>query len=412
MDITQFKTVREYDPTGTLPGDGGLFAGRAWIPAKQAANGLAGPRVIGLLNGVVRDLSARFPTFTDLLNADDPAALIRAEEDSFPALDAPEELLHNSLFPSRAQRIENETRIVLLAPNDLSATRACGVTFIRSLLERVIEEKAGGNPARAVEIRKVILDTLGEDLSQVQPGSPETFELKKRFIEAEVWSQYLEVGIGPDAEIFTKAQPMSSVGFGVQIGVLPDSKWNNPEPEIVLAISSSGHIRGAALGNDVNLRDYEGRSALLLGEAKDQNGSCAIGPLVRLFDDTFSLEDVKNCEVELAIAGEDGFQTRGRNRMAEISRSPEQLTAQALGPHHQYPDGLFLFLGTMFAPTEDRAGPGEGFTHHPGDRVEISTPHLGTLTNWVNHTDAIPPWTYGTRQLLDYLLQALKLPTR
>src|SRR5690606_27366505 len=106
---------------------------------------------------------------------------------------------------------------------------------------------------------------------------------------AGVWSQYLEVAIGKDAEIFTKTQPMASVGFGAQIGIHPESHWNNPEPEVVLAVARTGKIRGATLGNDVNLRDYEGRSALLLGEAKDQNASCAIGPFIRLFDETFSL---------------------------------------------------------------------------------------------------------------------------
>ncbi|MEL7239114.1 MAG: fumarylacetoacetate hydrolase family protein, partial [Planctomycetota bacterium] len=315
-----------------------------------------------------------------------------------PALGSVEEIVAASVFPHRAS-----ADVVLLAPNDLLATKACGVTFIRSLLERVVEEKAKGDPAAAKQVRRMILDSLGEDLSRVKPGSPETRQLKEKFIEAGVWSQYLEVGIGPDAEVFTKAQPMASVGYGEQIGVLPDSSWNNPEPEIVLAVSRRGEIRGATLGNDVNLRDYEGRSALLLGEAKDQNGSCAIGPMIRLFDDDFTLADVEQCEVALSITGVDGFTTRGKNRMAEISRSPADLVSAAIGKHHQYPDGLVLFLGTMFAPTDDRGQAGAGFTHKLGDRVEIATQQLGTLVNWVNHTDAIPPWEFGATALIDFL---------
>jgi fumarylacetoacetate (FAA) hydrolase family protein len=238
----------------------------------------------------------------------------------------------------------------------------------------------------------------------VKPGSPETIALKKRLTEEGMWSQYLEVGIGPDPEIFTKSQPLSAVSYGAEIGVLPASRWNNPEPEIVLAISNRGQIVGATLGNDVNLRDYEGRSALLLGEAKDQNGSCSIGPCIRLFDETFSLEDVKKCEITLTITGEDGFHVCGSSRMAEISRSPESLAESTIGDHHQYPDGLVLFLGTMFAPTDDRDTAGEGFSHKIGDRVEISTPFLGHLVNWVNHTNGIPKWEYGTSQLIQYLI--------
>jgi len=408
MNISRLSTVAEFIPGGILPDDGrqGHWVGRAWIPAHLAENGIAGPRVIGVFSGRVHNLSGLYPTFTDLLNAEDAAGAIRDRLSRFPELLPPDKLIAQSLFTGRSLYQEEEREVVLLAPNDLSATRACGVTFIRSLLERVIEEKAGGDPQRASSLRTIILDTLGEDLSRVKAGSPETATLKRRLMEEGVWSQYLEVGIGPDAEIFTKAQPMASVGFGAQIGVLPGSKWNNPEPEVVLAVNCRGEIVGATLGNDVNLRDYEGRSALLLGEAKDQNGSCAIGPLVRLFDDSFTLEDVRHCEVELTITGEDGFTVSGRNRMSEISRSPEELTRQAIGEHHQYPDGLMLFLGTMFAPTDDRDNKGEGFTHHPGDRVEISTEPLGKLVNWVNATNAIPPWTYGSRKLLDYLTRS------
>lgn len=382
---------------------GGLCVGRVWVPQGVAGAERAGPRVVLIHDDSVLDLSGKYPHMASLIN--DPGRITTLKEipRTAPVLCSVAELLENSLYSKRASGIYEEANIVLLAPNDILATKACGVTFIRSLLERVIEEKAKGDPVTASKVRKTILDTLGNDLSKVKPGSPETVELKGKLIEQGVWSQYLEVGIGPDAEVFTKAQPMASVGYGAEIGVLPDSKWNNPEPEIVLAVSNRGEIVGATLGNDVNLRDYEGRSALLLGEAKDQNGSCAIGPFIRLFDEGFSLEDIKTCEVELRITGDDGFQTDGRNRMSEISRSPEELVGQALGDNHQYPDGMMLFLGTMFAPTEDRDNPGEGFTHHLGDRVEIGTPHLGRLVNWVNHTNKIPRWDFGISELINFL---------
>ncbi len=401
--------MTHYDTSNALPagGEGGTWAGRAWLPASTAANGIAGPRVISVRDGEVYDLGDSFPTFSGLVNSDDPAGGIRAAlARGARRIGSVAELLTNSLHYNRAARLAHESKPVLLAPNDLLATKACGVTFIKSLLERVVEEKARGDAETAAQVRRIILESLGEDLSQVKPGSPETVELKKRLIAEGVWSQYLEVGIGPDAEVFTKAQPMASVGYGAQVGILPRSNWNNPEPEIVLAISCRGEIVGATLGNDVNLRDFEGRSALLLGEAKDQNGSCAIGPMVRFFDGSFRLEDVENCEVSLRITGEDGVTTGGANRMAEISRSPRELAAQAIGKHHQYPDGLVLFLGTMFAPTTDRDAPGQGFTHHIGDCVEISTPQLGTLVNWVNHTDKIPKWDYGIGDMIQFLMQS------
>jgi fumarylacetoacetate (FAA) hydrolase family protein len=401
MDIRSLSTVRDYLPHGIVPDDGrsGTWVGRAWVPAARATNGVAGPRVVFLRAGSV--VEAPYPTMSALIN--DPGAQHRLAEAPARDLGTLADVLAASLFPWRAEVLHDESSVVLLAPNDLLATRACGVTFVRSLLERVIEEKAKGDPAKAAGLRRLILETLGDDLSKIVPGSPATDRLREKLIAAGTWSQYLEVGIGPHAEIFTKAQPMASVGFGAQIGILPDSRWNNPEPEVVLAVAADGAVRGATLGNDVNLRDYEGRSALLLGEAKDQNGSCAIGPFIRLFDATFGLADITRLEIELTLVGPDGFRTSGRNRMAEISRPPEALVRQAIGRHHQYPDGLMLFLGTMFAPTEDRGRPGEGFTHHLGDRVEIAAAPLGRLVNWVNHTDAIPRWTYGIGNLVAFL---------
>jgi len=205
---------------------------------------------------------------------------------------------------------------------------------------------------------------------------------------------------GPDAEIFTKAAPLSSVGTGVDVGLHPASTWNNPEPEVVLAVSPRGQIVGAALGNDVNLRDFEGRSALLLGKAKDNNASCGIGPWIRLCDAHFGIGEIARTEIDLTIEGEDGFVLHGASAMTQISRSPQELVAHAMGAHHQYPDGMMLFCGTLFAPVQDRDAPGAGFTHHLGDRVSISAPRLGGLVNWVGTSDALPPWTFGIGALM------------
>ena len=157
------------------------------------------------------------------------------------------------------------------------------MTFATSMLERVIEEKARGNPAAASAIRTEIQSLIGDDLSQLKPGSAQAMALKQVLIAQGAWSQYLEVGIGPDAEIFTKAPVLAAVGCGDDAGLHPASQWNNPEPEVVLAINSRGEVVGATLGNDVNLRDVEGRSALLLGKAKDNNASASVGPFIRLY---------------------------------------------------------------------------------------------------------------------------------
>jgi fumarylacetoacetate (FAA) hydrolase family protein len=278
--------------------------------------------------------------------------------------------------------------------------KAAGVTFADSLIERVIEERARGNADAARALRAELAHAFGGTLKGLKPGSREAEEAKAVLVKSGLWSQYLEVGIGPDAEIFTKAQPMSSVGCGAAIGLHPKSKWNNPEPEIVLAVSSRGEIVGASLGNDVNLRDFEGRSALLLSKAKDNNASCAIGPFVRLFDDTYSLDDVRRSDVALRVEGEDQFVVEGVNSMRAISRDPTELVAALIGKEHQYPDGAMLFLGTMFVPTKDRGGTGEGFTHREGDVVRVSSPKLGALVNRVTTSDRAPPWTFGTRALM------------
>ena len=288
----------------------------------------------------------------------------------------------------------------LLAPCDLQAVKACGVTFARSMIERVIEEKAAGNPALAETMRARVTGIIGDSLRDLKAGSPEAAKVKAALIEVGVWSQYLEVGIGPDAEVFSKAQVLASVGWGASVGLHPISKWNNPEPEIVLAVDSQGRVKGAALGNDVNLRDVEGRSALLLGKAKDNNASSAIGPFIRLFDDTYSIDDVRSADLSLTISGPDGFVLKGASTMREISRDPLDLVAQTIGRHHQYPDGFMLFMGTLFAPVEDRDTPGQGFTHKLGDVVTIANAELGSLTNTVRLSTECPPWTFGPSALM------------
>jgi fumarylacetoacetate (FAA) hydrolase family protein len=362
--------------------------GRAWLPGHPG-----GPAPITVRpDGEVIDLSAIAPTTSAWLERDELAAALLAA--SGPAVGTIAALLANSRsdFDAAAPR--------LLAPCDLQAIKAAGVTFVASTLERVIEEQARGDASRADAIRARLQGILGDDLASVRPGSDEAARIKQILVEQGAWSQYLEVGIGPDAEIFTKTQPMAAVGHGALIGVHPNSTWNNPEPEIVLAVDSRGRIRGATLGNDVNLRDFEGRSALLLGKAKDNNASCAIGPFIRVFDDGFTLDDVRNAEITLDVHGPEGYHLRGASSMTLISRDPEDLVAQATGANHQYPDGFMLFLGTMFAPVEDRGAPGMGFTHKPGDRVVIAAARLGALENHVTTSDQAPPWTFGAGELM------------
>ena len=385
----------ELDAAGSLPEDGtaGLLVGRIQLPGAPP-----GPAVVALRGEDVLDVTAMTPTMAHLINAPDPVGLARAAMAEAPTIGSIAELLANSAADGR-----DKSKPYLLAPCDLQALKACGVTFVKSMLERVIEEQAKGDPQAADSIRATIVAEIGSDLSAVVPGSPPAARLKDALVERGLWSQYLEVGIGPDAEVFTKSQPMSAVGTGAEIGLHPKSVWNNPEPEVVMVVNARAETVGATLGNDVNLRDFEGRSALLLGKSKDNNGSCAIGPFVRLFDESYGIDDVRRAEVLLRIEGDDGFTLADTSSMSEISRDPLDLVGHAMGSVHQYPDGLLLFTGTMFAPTEDRDRPGEGFTHKTGDRVTISSAKLGALVNRVGLSDGIEPWTFGVTALMENL---------
>ncbi|UTD25656.1 fumarylacetoacetate hydrolase family protein [Bradyrhizobium sp. WD16] len=378
--------------TSVLPDDGtaGTLVGRVFLPAA------AGPSVVAIRRGGVFDVTARFPTVSALAEEVDPAAALNSTDGE--RIGDLEAIAANTPPDTR-----DAARPWLLAPIDLQVLKAAGVTFAVSMLERVIEERARGNPSAAEAIRAEVVRLVGDDLSKLKPGSAAAMHLKEVLIAQQAWSQYLEVGIGPDAEVFTKAPVLSSVGTGIDAGLHPKSTWNNPEPEVVLAVSSRGKIVGATLGNDVNLRDFEGRSALLLSKAKDNNASCAIGPLLRLFDHSFGLDDVRRMEVALTVTGDDGFTLEGHSSIARISRDPEDLVAQTVGPVHQYPDGFVLFLGTMFAPVKDRDAHGQGFTHKRNDIVTIAAPKLGRLINRMRPSDECEPWQFGITALMTSL---------
>jgi fumarylacetoacetate (FAA) hydrolase family protein len=382
--------MHEYlTPAASLPADGlaGTLVGRAWVPDR-----VPGPSPVAIRHDAVYDLGRSAPTLSELFNAEDPLALARAPGERLGSL---AEILANSASDRRDPALP-----WFLTPSDLQAIKASGVTFATSLLERVIEEQARGDAGKADAIRKTIFEVIGTDLSKIRPGSEAADRLKAHLIAERAWSQYLEVGIGKDAEIFTKCPPMAAVGTGSEIGVRADSSWNNPEPELVVAVNARGEIVGATLGNDVNLRDLEGRSALLLGKAKDNNASAALGPFIRLLDDSFGLEQLRAATISLRVSGEDGFELEGSSSMSEISRDVVDLVGQTIGANHQYPDGFVLYCGTMFAPIQDRDRPGGGFTHKPGDLVRIACPEFGLLVNRVQHCDRIAPWTFGSGALM------------
>lgn len=366
----------------------GTFLGRVWDADAK------GPSVVTLREGHLVDItSPEAPLVRDICEMEDPLGYVRSA--TGPVLGSLEDFLGRS--PGDLSQSH------LLAPCDLQAVKACGVTFANSMVERVIEEQAAGDPSKALAIRERVTGLIGTSLNNVEAGSEQAQQIKEAFIREGMWSQYLEVGIGPDAEVFSKAQVLSSVGYGAEVGLHPISKWNNPEPEAVLVVSSAARIVGATLGNDVNLRDVEGRSALLLSKAKDNNASCAIGPFIRLFDEEYSLDDVRQMDLQMTVSGEDGFELEGLSSMSQISRDPQDLVTQTIGRHHQYPDGLVLFLGTLFAPTKDRDVAGEGFTHKLNDVVSISNADLGTLRNTVNLSTVCAEWTFGVRDLMQNL---------
>ncbi|WP_370313889.1 fumarylacetoacetate hydrolase family protein [Sagittula sp.] len=369
-------TLRNPDPKGT-------FLARVLRPG-------TGPCIARLDGDKLVDITSKTaPTMRDLLELDDPLAHVRAAE--------------GESFATLADI--GTGGLELLAPCDLQVVKASGVTFAQSMVERVIEEQAAGDPDRAEAIRTRVGRIIGDSLAGLVPGSEKAAEVKKVLQAEGLWSQYLEVGIGPDAEVFTKCPTLAAVGHGADVGLHPMSRWNNPEPEVVLAVTSKGDIVGATLGNDVNLRDVEGRSALLLGKAKDNNASASVGPFLRLFDETYGMADVESAELTLTVEGEDGYTLNGSSSMSKISRPPASIVGQTIGKHHQYPDGFFLYLGTLFAPTEDRDTKGQGFTHKVGDVVTIAEPKLGALTNTVRLSTDCAPWTFGVAALMRNLAQ-------
>ncbi|TXC71373.1 fumarylacetoacetate hydrolase family protein [Sphingomonas ginsenosidivorax] len=365
-----------FDPADALGSE--WRAGR-WLGRIDRGDG---PSPVLVVDGIVHDMVRVAPTVAELVaqGAFDPA-----QGEAIGALDA------------IGLSVDGDVR--LLSPIDLQCVKASGVTFAVSAMERVIEEQARGDASAAADVRARLEGRIGGSMRAVVPGSPEAAALKQALIDEGLWSQYLEVAIGPDAEIFTKSPVLSTVGWGAEVGIRSDSSWNNPEPEVVLLVDPAGRAVGATLGNDVNLRDFEGRSALLLGKAKDNNASCSLGAFVRLFDDDFTMDDVRGAEISLRIEGTDGYTLDGASSMNQISRDPEELVRQSLSEHH-YPDGFVLFLGTLFAPTQDRDVPGQGFTHKVGDTVAIATPRLGRLVNAVTTSKAAAPWTFGLSALI------------
>ncbi|MDT3345007.1 fumarylacetoacetate hydrolase family protein [Microbacterium aquilitoris] len=374
-------------PADALPvdHDRALLIGRVWDPAA------GGPTPVLVTADEVRDLSGAFATVSALTAHPEPAAAVRA-------IDAP--VIGRTADVLAGSASAGDDRMRFLSPVDLHCVKAAGVTFAVSMIERVIEEKARGDAEAADGLRAVIVDLLGGDLRSIVPGSEAAAALKAHLVERDMWSQYLEVGIGSDAEIFTKSPVLASMGTGARVGIHRSSTWNNPEPEVVVIVAPDGRVVGAALGNDVNLRDVEGRSALLLPKAKDNNASGSLGPFIRLFDADFGIEDVRTAQVDVTVDGDDGFRLDATSDMTQISRDPLDLAGQLLSPHHQYPDGAALYLGTLFAPVQDRDEPGRGFTHHPGDVVRIASPRLGTLVNEVAYSDECAPWTFGIAQLM------------
>lgn len=376
----------------------GTFVGRVWDPDRSV------PVPVALRGTQVWDVTELAGTSASLLERADLAGEL-AQVFATPATWSVDDLHLPQQLPA-GDDPARPSALTLLAPIDLQVIKACGVTFAGSMIERLIEERAGGDPGSAQRIREEMTQAVGVDLAAIVPGSPEAAAVKEQLLSLGWWSQYLEVGLGPDPEVFTKGPLLSAVGTGDTIGIPAFSSWNNPEPELTLVVTADGRIAGVTLGNDVNLRDVEGRSALLLGMAKDNNRSTALGPVIRVFDESFTLDDARSVEIELRVEGAsetdggDGFVLDGLNTVGALSRTFERLVEATLGDHHQYPDGCVILTGTLFAPTQDRDVPGDGFTHRHGDVVTIANPRLGRLVSTVGPTEQLAPWTYGVRQLV------------
>lgn len=366
-----------------------LLVGRVWSDAAS------GPVPVVVIDSVMYDISGLTATVSQLFELPDVASQLRTFKGT--KLGKATEVLDGLSWEAARRGLK------LLTPIDLQCIKACGVTFAVSVMERVVEEQAAGDLHAAERIRASLKESFGDLLAEVQPGSEQAAELKQQLIAKGMWSQYLEVAIGPDAEVFTKAATLSAVGWGDWVGIRRDSAWNNPEPEVVLVCNSQQQVVGASLGNDVNLRDFEGRSALLLGKGKDNNASASIGPFVRVFDDGFDLSSVRQARVSLQVSGEDGFRFTEASSMELMTRDPLDLVAQTMGSNHQYPDGFALYLGSLIAPTQDRGEAGQGFTHKPGDLVTVASAQLGSLVNKVTWSDEAPKWQFGLTALMTNL---------
>jgi len=369
-----------------LPSDGyaGTLVGRALFPGV-----FPGPCVVAIREDGVHNISGTVPTMAQLLNAPNPLATLQRALRNCVYLGPLESLLENST-PST----HDPLKPYLLTPIDLQAVKAVGLTFVNGLLQRFADDNGGAATVAKME------KAAGVALGKILPGSEEAARLRTALMEDGLWNDTLEVGFGPDVELFTKAQPLSAVGTGAEIAVLPTSKQTFAEPEVVLMLNADGKICGATLGCDMTARDVEARSLLLLGRAKDQNATCAVGPFIRLFDQTFSLPNVQGMNLTYAFEGADDAVFTDTGSMDQIGRGLITLARQVVNEHHGYPDGVALFTGCMFKAPSSRGASDTPFTHQVGDVVIIKASPLGTLINRVNTTDKVRPWSFGMSDLM------------